>query len=67
MRERPGMICQHKAPDQAITSASDSHVEQEERHDAEGDDGSAGALVPRANGPFNGLAGGDSINRTRPR
>lgn len=46
--ERAAMIYQHKArgADQAITSAIDSHVEQEKRQDDEGDDGSAGSLVP---------------------
>jgi len=46
--ERAAMIYQHEArgADQAITSAIDSHVQAEQHHDPDEDDGQAGALAP---------------------
>jgi len=46
--ERAAMIYQHKAcgADQAITSAIDSHVQGDQLHHPDEDDGQAGALAP---------------------
>ena len=49
--ERAAMIYQHEArgADQALTDAIDKHVDDEQRKDddGDGDDGQAGAAVPR--------------------
>jgi integrase len=46
--ERAAMIYQHEArgADQAITSAIDQHVQADQSHDPDEDDGPAGALAP---------------------
>lgn len=50
--ERAAMIYQHVArgADQVITSAIDTYVEGEKRKDGEGEDGTAGVVVPAGNG-----------------
>lgn len=46
--ERAAMIYQHVArgADQVITSAIDTHVQGEKRGDGDGEEGTAGVLVP---------------------
>jgi integrase len=48
--ERAAMIYQHQArgADKTITDAIDAHVDGEKRRDDDGEDGTAGVLVPVA-------------------